>query len=149
MFRFWASSTCLFSIPVCPYRRSRVTLQHIFSLLAGAQFADFITCLAIYHFVFSLCIQLPFSQFTCFNYTHFLVSTCPIMFRFWALSIYLFPNPVCPHRGSAEPFTNAFCFGLYTLSLFRQFTYYMLLILDNFCTCFVPMFSSFAISPPQ
>ena len=133
MFRFWASSTCLFSIRVCSYRLSRATPStFLVAWLAHT-----------YHFVFSLCIQSPFSRFTCFTYTHFLVWTCLILFRFWALSIYLFPNPACPHKGSAEPLTNTFCFGLHTLSIFHQFIYYMLF------TCFVPMFHSFAIFPPQ
>ena len=51
MFRFWASSICLFSILVCPHRLSRAIRKHIFSCLVGAQFADCITCLATNHFV--------------------------------------------------------------------------------------------------
>ena len=98
MFRFWASSICLLSIPLCPHRLSRAILQHIFSCLAGAQFADCITCLVNYHFVFILSIQLPFSEFTCFTYTHFLVSICLKMSCFWSSSICLFSNPVCPNR---------------------------------------------------
>ena len=42
---------CLFSIYLCPHRLSRATHQHIFSCLAGAQFADCITCLANTYFV--------------------------------------------------------------------------------------------------
>ena len=169
MFRFWTSSICLFSIPVCPYRLSRAIFQHIFSRLAGAQFADFITCLASHYFVFSLCKQFLLSQFTCFTYTHFLVWTCLKMFCFWASSICLFPNPVCPHRGSAEPFTNTFsvaCLAQNSLialpsspthilfwfaHTIRFSTIYLLCAFEfgYVCTCFVLMFHSFAIFPPQ
>ena len=51
MFRFWDSSICLFSNPVCLYRDSTTIHQHIFTCLAGAQFTDCITYLPNTHFV--------------------------------------------------------------------------------------------------
>ena len=51
MFRFWASSICLFSIPVCPHRLRRAIYQYIFSRLADVHFADCITCLTTNYFV--------------------------------------------------------------------------------------------------
>ena len=90
MFRSYASSICLFSIPVCPHRLSRAIHQHIFCRLASAQFADYITA----------------------SPTHIL---------FWFAQTITF-SPV------------------YLLYIFE---------FEHVCTCFIPMFHSFAIFPPQ
>ena len=42
---------CLLSIPACPHKVKRAIHQHIYSFLAGAHFADYITCLAYKYFV--------------------------------------------------------------------------------------------------
>ena len=96
MFCFWASSICLTSIPVCPHRLSSTILQHSFSCLAGAQFAYFIICLATHHFLFSFLQIIALQSVHLFYSQSHTVSTCLIMFRFWAPSIWLFSNPVCP-----------------------------------------------------
>ena len=58
---------CHFFTPVCSHRLSRAIHRTFFSRLAGAQFADRITCLAIavlFQFEHTL------SQLTCFTHTH-------------------------------------------------------------------------------
>ena len=54
MLRFYVSFICPFFILMCSQRHNRAIHRPIFSRLAGAQFADCITCLAISHFV-SVC----------------------------------------------------------------------------------------------
>ena len=51
MLRFHISFICHFFIPVCSHKFSRAIYWSFFSRLAGAQFADYITCLATSHFV--------------------------------------------------------------------------------------------------
>ena len=81
---------CLFFIYLCPHRLSRATYQHIFSRLAGAQFADCITCLANTYFVW-------FAQAITFLpvYLYFWVWTCLYMFHTFVSHLSI---PVCSHR---------------------------------------------------
>ena len=95
MFRFWASSICLFSILLRPHRLSRAIHQHIFSCLAGTQFADCITYLTYTYFVL---VCTDYYIFAILLIIYFCVWTCLYMFRSHVSLICYLSTPVCSHR---------------------------------------------------
>ena len=105
MFRFHISFMCHFFTPVCSHRLSSAIHQTFFSRLAGAQFADRITCLApavLFQFEHTL------SKLTCFTHAH--THTHTHTHTFFSLNICLktfcfflcFMWPIC-QRCSVEP----------------------------------------------
>ena len=93
-FRFHVSFLCHFFIPVCSQSLSRSTHPLIFSRLAGAQFADCITCLTNNHFV-SVWTDTGFPPV---HSLYFWVWTFLNMFLFHISFICNFSTPVCYKR---------------------------------------------------
>ena len=141
-----------------PIWLSRAIYQHIFSRLAGAQFADCITCLTwqIFFFVFNK--QLLFRLFI-----HAWFWSCLYMFHSFAIFL-----SQCVPLGSVELSTNTFLIAwpAHNLLIALPASLYKFICvsisvdscilaslfmfeLEYVWICFIPVFHSFAIFPSQ